>query len=67
MRIEQIRVLSDEQLAEELEKSRRALMNLRFRASTRQLSNVNELRRVKQDVARILTIARERQLAGGRP
>ena len=65
MRIEQIRVLSDDQLAEELEKNRRALMNLRFRVATRQLANINELRLVKQDVARMITIIRERQLAGG--
>ena len=65
VRIEQIRVLSDDQLAEELEKNRRALMNLRFRSATRQLGNINELRLVKHDVARVMTIIRERQLAGG--
>ncbi len=64
MRIELIRNLDDQQLAEELEKTRRELLNLRFRTATRQLPNTNELRNTKRKVAQILTIIRERQLLG---
>ncbi len=63
MEIDDIRALEDEELATELVEARRELMNLRFRVATMQLSNVNEIRRVKKRVARILTITRERELA----
>lgn len=41
-----------EQLAEAREKSR----ELRFRASTRELKNIREIRNVKKEIAQILTI-----------
>ena len=37
-------------------------MNLRFRAATMQLANVNEIGRAKKRVAQILTVMREREL-----
>ena len=38
-------------------------MNLRFRAATMQLANVNEIKKAKKRIARINTVARERELA----
>ena len=63
MEIDDIRAMTDEDLSDELNDSRRELMNLRFRVATMQLTNVNEIRRVRRRVARIMTVTRERELA----
>ena len=62
MAIDDIRAMSPEDLATELYDTRRELMNLRFRAATMQLANVNEIGRAKKRVAQILTVMRERDL-----
>ncbi|MBI4236028.1 MAG: 50S ribosomal protein L29 [Chloroflexi bacterium] len=64
MKTQEVRALNDEQLREEMEKARREVFNLRFRAVTRQLSNSQEVGRARKNVARLLTVLRERQLAG---
>ncbi len=64
MPVDDLRGMSADDLAEELYETRRELMNLRFRAATMQLSNVNEIKRTKKRVAQILTVMRERQLEG---
>ena len=63
MATDELRTMSDDELADELESTHRALMNLRFRAATMQLANVNEIRRTRRRIARIKTIQRERELA----
>lgn len=67
MRTDQIRALDNEQLAKELENARRELLNLRIRASTRQLANTTTVGNARRKVARILTIMRQRQLVGEQP
>ena len=62
MRTHEIRELSYDQLYEELTKSGRELMNLRFRAATNQLPNSNEPAEVRKTLARLQTIIRERQI-----
>ena len=62
MLIHDIRTLTEEQLLEELEKSQRELMNLRFRAATNQLPNTNLPRKVRRTIARLQTVIREQQL-----
>jgi len=63
MEIDDIRALSDEELIIEADATQRELMNLRFRVATMQLANVNEIKKAKTRIARIHTIARERELA----
>ena len=63
MEIDDIRALTNDEIIEELTESRRSLMNLQFRVATMQLSNVNEIKKARRRVARILTIIRERELA----
>tara|TARA_B100000315_G_scaffold245565_1_gene271608 strand:- start:1089 stop:1286 length:198 start_codon:yes stop_codon:yes gene_type:complete len=63
MQIHEIRALTDEQLSEELDKSYREFMHLRFRATTGQLPNTNLPRGVRKSIARLRTVIRERQLA----
>ncbi|MDI6815042.1 MAG: 50S ribosomal protein L29 [Dehalococcoidales bacterium] len=62
MKVEEIRVLSDEELLKQLEKAHQELFNLRFRLATRQLVNHREIPRVKKKIARLKTIIREREL-----
>jgi len=59
---EEIRSLSDTELAKRLEEARQELFNLRFRLATRQLVNHRELPKVKKRIARMKTIQREREL-----
>ena len=61
--MDDLRGLSDQDLAEELETTQRALMNLRFRSATMQLSDVHAIRKARRRIARINTIMRERELA----
>ena len=63
MEIDDIRTLTDDELQGELHDTHRELMNLRFRAATMQLSNVNEIRKAHKRIARINTVLRERELA----
>ena len=63
MEIDDLRALIDVDLIEELTQSRRALMNLRFRAATMQLSDVTEIGKARKRIARISTVVRERELA----
>jgi large subunit ribosomal protein L29 len=62
MRTHEIRELNNDQLYEELTKSGRELMNLRFRAATNQLTNTNEPHEVKKTIARLQTVIKERQI-----
>ena len=62
MKVEEIRVLSDEKLAKQLEAAHEELFNLRFRLATKQLVNHREILRVKRQIARLETIKREREL-----
>lgn len=63
-RANELRALSDDKLREEEWNTQRELLNLRFRLSTRQLTNAGELRLAKRRLAQILTVLRERELAG---
>lgn len=62
MQIQEIRSLSNDQLTDELSKTYRELMNLRFRAATNQLTDTNEPRKTRKDIARLLTVMQERNL-----
>lgn len=62
MNIEEIRTLSPEDLVKQIEEAHKELFDLRFRLSTRQLVNHQELRRVRKEIARMETVKREREL-----
>lgn len=62
MRVGEIRVLSSEELAKQLESAHRELFDLRFRLATKRLVNHREVRRVKKQIARLKTIMTEREL-----
>ena len=63
MKIGEIRALKSEELATQLEAVHKELFDLRFRLATKQLVNHREIRRTKKDIARLMTVVRERELA----
>lgn len=62
MKAEEIRALSSDDISKQLESARKEMFELRFQAATRQLVNHREIRAVKKNIARLLTIMREREL-----
>ena len=52
--------LGDNELVEKLKEARQEAFNLRLRNATGELENSARLRTSRRDVARLLTIARER-------
>ncbi len=62
MKVKEIRVLSPEALAKQLEAAHEEFFNLRFHLATKQLVNHREIRRVKKEIAKLKTIIREREL-----
>ena len=62
MELEKIRNFSDSELITEERKTAEQLFRLRFQMKLGQNEGVKKLRELKKDIARIKTIARERQL-----
>jgi large subunit ribosomal protein L29 len=58
----ELRELNDEELIEKLREFKEELFNLRFQMATGQLANNRRLRTVRQEIARIYTVLREREL-----
>lgn len=61
-KVAELRDLPDRELIERLESFKEELFNLRFQLATGQLDNPMRVRLVRHDVARILTVLRERHL-----
>jgi large subunit ribosomal protein L29 len=59
----ELRELTDEELKERERDLREELFNLRFQIATNQAENPQIIRNVRRDLARVLTILRERELA----
>ena len=57
-----MRDLSDNELREHIQTARRELFGLRFQHATGELENTSRLRDAKRDVARALTVLREREV-----
>ena len=55
--------MSDEELQEKLAERRQELFNLRFQSATGALENPARLKLAKREIARILTVRSERELA----
>jgi large subunit ribosomal protein L29 len=53
--------MTDDQLKDELAKLKKEQFNLRFQQATGQIENTARMRQVRRDIARIQTIAREKQ------
>ena len=59
----ELRELDDEELENRLSEYRREMLNLRFQLATGQLDNVVRLSVLRKDVARVLTVLRDREIA----
>ena len=62
MKINEVREIGKSDLKKELFEQKRSLMNLRFRKAAMQLTDINELSRVRKSIARIKTVIREREI-----
>lgn len=60
-----LREMTDEELMEALMEAKEERFNLRFQVATNQLDNTARLVTVKKEIARILTVMRERELSSG--
>ena len=58
----ELRDMSDNELREHLLTARRELFGLRFQHATGELDNTAGLRKAKREIARALTIVREREI-----
>lgn len=58
----ELRELTEDELTDKLRESKEELFNLRFQSATGQLANNRRLRVVRQEIARIYTVLREREL-----
>ena len=65
MKALEIRDLTDEELAEKYEDSRKELLHLRVQKATGQLEQSGRLREVRRDIARIKTVLSQRSSAVG--
>ena len=63
MRARDLRDMSDDQLTDALAERRQELFNLRFQSATGALENRARLKLAKREIARILTVRNERELA----
>ena len=66
MELTKIRNLSDEQLVTEQKQAAEQLFRLRFQLSLGQNDGVKKIRELRKDIARIKTVARERQLTAAK-
>jgi large subunit ribosomal protein L29 len=66
MKATDVRNLNTEELEERLRALREELFNFKFRLVTQQIENPIRMRHVRRDIARIMTVLRERELPAGR-
>jgi large subunit ribosomal protein L29 len=60
--VQELRDLPDVELIERLESDKEELFNLRFQLATGQIDNPMRIKDVRHEIARILTILREREI-----
>jgi large subunit ribosomal protein L29 len=66
MKAADVKQMTVDQLTDELLKLKKERFNLRFQRATGQLENTARVRAVRRDIARIMTVARQKR-AGEKP
>ncbi len=61
MKASDIRLMTDDQVADELERLKKEQFNLRFQRATGQLENTARVRQVRRDIARATTVIAEKR------
>ncbi|MEI9900450.1 MAG: 50S ribosomal protein L29 [Hyphomicrobium sp.] len=64
MSAEAFRDLTLDQLDDQLHKLKKEQFNLRFQRASGQLENTSRVRTVRRDIARLLTVARQKRAGG---
>ena len=59
----EVRSMTNAEMANKLDDMHQELFNLRFQAVTGKLTNTARFKAVRKDIARIMTVLRERELA----
>src|SRR6266852_1107262 len=62
MKVDDLRELEEDQLADRMKTARRELYELRFKHAVGQLENSSQISKVRHDIARIMTVLSDRQL-----
>jgi large subunit ribosomal protein L29 len=62
----ELRELPDDELRQKLAEGKEELFNLRFQVVTGQLDNPRRIKQVKREIAQVLTVMREREIAAAR-
>jgi len=62
MNASELRELSIEELKKRLDEEQDSLANLRFQLATSQLESPIKIRLIRRDIARLMTVLREKQL-----
>ena len=60
-RVTDLRVMSDDQLNDEVLRMKKEQFNLRFQRATGQLENTSRVREVRRDIARARTVASQKR------
>ncbi|HHU20452.1 MAG TPA: 50S ribosomal protein L29 [Bacilli bacterium] len=63
MKANEIRELTTAEIEQNVQSLKEELFNLRFQLATGQLENTARLREVRKSIARLKTVARERELS----
>jgi large subunit ribosomal protein L29 len=66
MKAEGFRDLTVDQLDDQLQKLKKEQFNLRFQRASGQLENTARVRSVRRDIARLLTVARQKRAGGAK-
>jgi len=61
MNVAEVRELDVEELQQRVTQTRRELFNLRFQHATGQLENTGQLKEVRKNIARLLTVLNQKQ------
>lgn len=61
MKADEIRALSTDEIHERIDEAREEMMNLRFQQATGELVDFTRLKYTRREVARMLTILKERE------
>jgi large subunit ribosomal protein L29 len=62
-RFADLKVMSEDQLSDEVTKLKKEQLNLRFRRATGQLENTSRVREIRREIARAQTLAAAKRLA----
>lgn len=62
MKAKEIRDLTTSEIEEQIKSSKKELFNLRFQLATGQLEETARIRTVRKTIARLKTVAREREI-----